>query len=87
VTLAAVRTALVAGALLASRGPSTRIITFLAGPGTQTLPIWIFSNYQRPGQVPLVNVAAVLVLLLSIIPVWIAARLTSDPTAVPGARG
>ena len=60
---------------------------FLAGPGTQTLPIWIFSNYSRPNQLPLVNVAAVLVLVASIIPVWIAARLTADPTAVPGARG
>jgi hypothetical protein len=33
-----------------------------------------------------VNVAAVIVLILSIIPVYVASRLTEDPAAVPGAR-
>jgi hypothetical protein len=33
-----------------------------------------------------VNVAAVLVLVASIIPVYIASRLTADPAAVPGAK-
>ena len=54
--------------------------------GTQTLPLWIFSNFQRPNQLPLVNVAAVLVLLLSIVPVYLASRLTADPATVAGAR-
>jgi putative spermidine/putrescine transport system permease protein len=49
-------------------------------------PISIFSNDPRPNQLPLVNVAAVLVLLASIIPVYVASRLTADPSAVPGAR-
>jgi hypothetical protein len=31
-------------------------------------------------------VASVLVLLLSIVPVYIAARITSDPTVVAGSR-
>ena len=61
--------------------------TFTAGAGTQTLPIWIFSNYSRPNQLPLVNVASVMVLVLSIVPVYIAARITSDPAAVAGSRG
>jgi putative spermidine/putrescine transport system permease protein len=88
VTFPAVRTALVAGALLAFALSFDEIIVtnFLAGPGVQTLPIWIFSNYSRPNQLPLVNVAAVLVLVASIIPVWVASRLTADPAAVPGAR-
>jgi len=88
VTFPAIRTALIAGALLAFALSFDEIIVtnFLAGPGVQTLPIWIFNNYQRPNQLPLVNVAAVLVLLLSIIPVYIASRLTADPAAVPGAR-
>jgi putative spermidine/putrescine transport system permease protein len=88
VTFPAVRTALVAGALLAFALSFDEIIVtnFLAGPGVQTLPIWIFSNYSRPNQLPLVNVAAVLVLVASIIPVWVAARLTADPAAVPGSR-
>jgi putative spermidine/putrescine transport system permease protein len=63
------------------------VTNFLAGPGVETLPIWIFNNYQRPNQLPLVNVAAVLVLLLSIIPVYIASRLTADPSEVRGGRG
>jgi putative spermidine/putrescine transport system permease protein len=89
VTMPAIRTAIVAGALLAFALSFDEIIVtnFLAGPGVQTLPIWIFNNYQRPNQLPLVNVAAVLVLLLSIIPVYVASRLTADPSAVPGARG
>ena len=76
-------TSLVAGALLAFALSFDEIIvtTFTAGAGTQTLPIWIFSNYSRPNQLPLVNVASVMVLLLSIIPVYIAARITSDPSA------
>ena len=78
ITWPAIRTALVAGALLAFALSFDEIIVtnFLAGPGVQTLPIWIFNNYQRPNQLPLVNVAAVLVLLLSIIPVYVASRLT-----------
>ncbi len=78
-----------AGALLAFALSFDEIIvtTFTSGAGTQTLPIWIFSNYQRPGQVPLVNVAAVTVLVLSIIPVYLASRITSDPAGVAGSRG
>jgi putative spermidine/putrescine transport system permease protein len=58
------------------------VATFTAGAGTQTLPIWISANYARPNQLPLVNVAAVFVLLLSIDPVYLSARLTRDPTAI-----
>jgi putative spermidine/putrescine transport system permease protein len=78
VTLPAVRTALVAGALLAFALSFDEIIVtnFTAGAGIQTLPIWIFSNYSRPNQLPLVNVAAVLVLVASIIPVYLATRIT-----------
>ena len=88
VTFPALRTALVAGALLAFALSFDEIIVtnFLSGPGVQTLPIWIFSNYSRPNQLPLVNVAAVLVLVASIVPVYVASRLTADPAAVPGTR-
>jgi putative spermidine/putrescine transport system permease protein len=78
VTLPAMRTALVAGALLAFALSFDEIIVtnFTAGAGVQTLPIWIFSNYSRPNQLPLVNVAAVMVLVLSIVPVYLATRIT-----------
>ena len=88
ITLPAVGTSLVAGALLAFALSFDEIIvtTFTSGAGTQTLPIWIFANYSRPNQLPLVNVASVLVLVASIIPVYIAARITSDPAAMAGSR-
>ena len=83
VTFPAIRSALLAGALLAFALSFDEIIVtnFTSGAGTQTLPLWIFTNYQRPNNLPLVNVAAVLVLLLSIIPVWLASRVTTDPAA------
>ena len=78
VTFPALRTSLVAGALLAFALSFDEIIVtnFTAGAGIQTLPIWIFSNYSRPNQLPLVNVAAVIVLVLSLIPVYLATRIT-----------
>jgi putative spermidine/putrescine transport system permease protein len=79
VTLPMIATALVAGGLLAFALSFDEIIVtnFTAGASVQTLPIWIFTNYQRPNNLPLVNVAAVFVLVLSIVPVYLASRLTS----------
>jgi len=80
VTLPNMRTALVAGALLAFALSFDEIIvtTFTIGTGDETLPIWIFNNISRPNQLPIVNVVAVLVILISIIPVYFAHRLTRD---------
>jgi putative spermidine/putrescine transport system permease protein len=88
VTLPNMRTALVAGALLAFALSFDEIIvtTFTAGVGEQTLPIWIFTNLSRPNQLPIVNVVALLVILISIIPVYLAYRLTRDE-AIAGGRG
>ena len=82
VTLPNMRTALVAGALLAFALSFDEIIvtTFTVGAGDQTLPIWIFSNFQRPNQLPIVNAVAVLVVLISIIPVYLAHKLSQDTT-------
>jgi putative spermidine/putrescine transport system permease protein len=82
VTLPAIRTSLLAGALLAFALSFDEIIvtTFTAGD-QQTLPIWIFTNLSRPNQLPIVNVVAVLVVLGSAIPVYIAQRLTSEAGA------
>jgi putative spermidine/putrescine transport system permease protein len=87
VTLPSIRTALLAGALLAFALSFDEIIvtTFTAG-AQQTLPIWIFTNLSRPNQLPIVNVVAVLVVLLSAIPVYVAQRLTTETAvAAPGA--
>jgi putative spermidine/putrescine transport system permease protein len=80
VTVPTLRTALVAGGLLAFALSLDEIIvtTFTIG-NDQTLPIWIFANYARPNQLPIVNVVGLMVILLSIIPVYLANRLSQDP--------
>jgi putative spermidine/putrescine transport system permease protein len=88
VVLPQMRSALVAGALLAFALSFDEVIvtTFTAGQ-QETLPIWILANLSRPRQLPIVNVVAVLAILLSLIPVWIAQRITSDPVSAGAARG
>jgi putative spermidine/putrescine transport system permease protein len=79
ITLPALRTAMVAGALLAFALSFDEVIvtTFTAGQDA-TLPIWILTNLSRPNQLPIVNVVGVLVVLLSAIPVYFAHKLTVD---------
>ena len=86
ITMPSLRSALVAGALLGFALSFDEIIvtTFTAG-SEETLPIWIFTNYSRPNQLPIVNVVGLLVILLSIIPVYLANRLTTDSSGAPGA--
>jgi putative spermidine/putrescine transport system permease protein len=83
VTFPLVRSALLAGGLLAFALSFDEIVvtTFTAGVGIQTLPQWIFNNMFRPNQVPTVNVVAVTVVVLSIVPVYLAQRISADPTA------
>ena len=68
------------GALLAFALSFDEIIvtTFTAGPGLQTLPLWIFQNLFRPNQSPVVNVAAVVLVVVSVVPVYLANRLSGD---------
>jgi len=86
VTLPTMRSALVAGALLAFALSFDEIIVtlFTIGPGQQTLPIWIFNNLFRPNQLPIVNVVAILLVLASTIPVYLAHRLTREDEGVTG---
>lgn len=83
VTFPAIRTALLAGALLAFALSFDEIIVtiFTTGAGVKTLPIWIFQNYSRPNQGPIVNAVGLFAILLSIIPVYVAQRLTLDEGA------
>ena len=87
VTLPNMRSALVAGALLAFALSFDEIIvtTFTIGAGDETLPIWILANFSRPNQLPIVNVVAVFVILISIIPVYLAHKLSSEVDAGGGA--
>lgn len=84
VTFPNLRTALLAGGLLAfALSFDEVIVTLLVAGPQQTLPIWIFNNYLRPNQAPVVNVVAVLAIVLSVIPVYLASRLSSEATGVP----
>lgn len=85
VTFPMMRSSLAAGALLAFGLSFDEVIvtTFTAGPGIQTLPLWIFQNLFRPNQAPVVNVVAAFLVLVSVVPVYLANRLSSD-TATGG---
>ncbi|MGW2236734.1 ABC transporter permease [Streptomyces sp. NPDC001759] len=80
VTFPLVRSALLAGGLLAFALSFDEIVvtTFTAGPGIETLPIWIFNNMTRPQQAPVVNVVAAVLVLLSVVPIYVAQRLSAD---------
>jgi putative spermidine/putrescine transport system permease protein len=80
VTFPQLRSALLAGGLLAFALSFDEIIvtTFTAGSGVTTLPIFILNNMFRPSQAPIVAVIAVVLVLVSIIPIWLAQRLSGD---------
>jgi len=80
VTFPQIRSALFAGGLLSFALSFDEIIvtTFTAGSGVQTLPIFILDNMFRPNQAPIVAVVAVVMILIAIVPIYIAQRLTSN---------
>jgi len=71
-------TALVAGGLLAFALSFDEVIvtTFTAGAQT-TLPIFILDNLRQGQELPVVNVVAFVIILLTIVPVWVSQRLTT----------
>jgi putative spermidine/putrescine transport system permease protein len=79
VTWPVVSTALIAGGLLAFALSFDEVVvtTFTAGAQT-TLPIFILDNLRQGQQLPIVNVVAFAVILLTAIPVALAQRLTAD---------
>ena len=80
VTLPQIKSSLIAGGLLAFALSFDEIIvtTFTAGSGVETLPIWILNNMFRPGKAPVVDVVAVTTVLISVIPLYFAQKLTRD---------
>jgi putative spermidine/putrescine transport system permease protein len=79
ITLPVISTALVGGALLAFALSFDEVIvtTFTAG-AQNTLPIWILGNLRLGQQLPQVNVVVFFVIVMTVIPVTIAQRLTRD---------
>jgi putative spermidine/putrescine transport system permease protein len=88
VTFPGMKSALFAGGLLAFALSFDEIIVtnFTIGAGEETLPIWIFSNLFRPHELPTVNAVAVLVILISIIPVYLAHRLGAEEGGATAGR-
>jgi putative spermidine/putrescine transport system permease protein len=88
ITFPLLRSALLAGALLAFALSFDEIIvtTFTAGAQQQTLPIWIFNNLFRPNQAPIVNVVAAALIAVSVIPVWLAQKLSGDAESLGAGR-
>ena len=79
VTVPLMRSALVAGAILVFGLSFDEIIvtTFTAGPGITTLPIWIYQNLFRPNQAPIVNVVAAALVVISVIPIYVAQKFSN----------
>jgi putative spermidine/putrescine transport system permease protein len=76
-------TALLAGGMLAFALSFDEVIVTTFTSGQQmTLPIWIFSQLTRPRDRPVTNVVAIVVILLTFIPILIAHRLTRDTGGV-----
>jgi putative spermidine/putrescine transport system permease protein len=84
VTFPLLRSSLVAGGLLAFGLSFDEIIvtTFTAGPGQTTLPIWIYQNLFRPTQAPIVSAVAAALIALSVVPIYLAQRLTAVHTGL-----
>jgi putative spermidine/putrescine transport system permease protein len=89
ITLPLISTAIVAGGMLAfALSFDEVIVTVFTGGAQNTLPLWIFGAIRLGQRLPEVNVVVSFVILVTIIPVVIAARLTGGGGAarVPAAR-
>jgi putative spermidine/putrescine transport system permease protein len=72
-------TALVAGGLLAFALSFDEVIVTVFTAGAQeTLPIFILDNIERGQQLPVVNVVALVVIVITVIPVALAQRVMRD---------
>jgi putative spermidine/putrescine transport system permease protein len=85
VTWPMISTSLVAGALLAFALSFDEVIvtTFTAGQ-QQTLPIWMLEELIRPRQRPVTNVVAMVVVLVTFLPILAAYYLTREGDQVAG---
>lgn len=77
ITLPQIASALLAGGMLAFALSFDEIIVTLFTAGhQQTLPIWFFNELFRPRERPITNVVAVIVMLITFIPILVAYYLT-----------
>jgi putative spermidine/putrescine transport system permease protein len=87
VTLPMVATALVSGGLLAfALSFDEVIVTVFTSGANNTLPIWIFGAIRLGQQLPEVNAVVSIVIVLTIIPVMLAARIAGAGAVSRSAR-
>ena len=86
VVLPNIGTALLAGGMLAFALSFDEVIvtTFTAGQQA-TLPIWMLEELVRPRQRPVTNVVAMVVVLVTLLPILAAYYLTRDGDSIAGA--
>ena len=85
VVLPNIGTALLAGGMLAFALSFDEVIvtTFTAGQQS-TLPIWMLEELVRPRQRPVTNVVAMVVVIVTLLPILVAYYLTRDGDQVAG---
>jgi len=85
VVLPNIATALLAGGMLAFALSFDEVIvtTFTAGQ-QQTVPIWMLEELIRPRQRPVTNVVAMVVVLVTLLPILLAYYLTRDGDQIAG---
>ena len=84
-TLPVIGTALVAGGLLAfALSWDEIVVTYFTAGAQNTLPLLLFGFIRQGQNLPIVNAIALVVIVVSLIPVALAQRLTSDPGAGRG---
>jgi putative spermidine/putrescine transport system permease protein len=87
VMLPTVITALISGALLAfALSFDEVVVTVFTSGANNTLPIWIFGAIRLGQQLPEVNAVVTIVILLTIIPVLLAARIAGAGAVARTAR-
>ena len=87
VVLPQIASALLAGGMLAFALSFDEVIVtvFTSGLENKTLPIWIYEQLFKPRERPITNVAAVIVMFVTIAPVLLAYFLTKDGEHTGGA--
>jgi putative spermidine/putrescine transport system permease protein len=87
VTFPAIRTAVVAGALLAfALSFDEIVVTNLTSGNENTIPKFIYNNMRQPRNRPIVNVVAVVVVLVMLVPIYLAQRLAGGGEGLAPAR-
>ena len=87
VVLPQIGSALLAGGMLAFALSFDEVIVtvFTSGLENKTLPIWIYEQLFKPRERPITNVAAVIVMVVTVLPVLAAYFLTKDAEHTGGA--